>query len=283
MPKTYIVAETGSDLSRSDAERYNIKMVPMHVQIEGETRDDGTFPVGKLFESYRKTKKLPKTSAANPADFEKAFCEIKSENSGAQILHLAYSAVTTASYSNAIIASDGYENIAHVDTKQVSGGQRAIVLKMAQYIEKNPNASLDELKAETKKWINRAKFAFFPGDLEYLKAGGRVSNAAYLVASILGLKPLIEMQDGKLVGTKKYRGSDRKVYKKLTNDILAKNRFEKDSFFMIYSEGISPELKAELEKEAEKYGYKNIKWVSTGCVISCHCGPGAFGLGGFTI
>ena len=65
--------------------------------------------------------------------------------------------------------------------------------------------------SETEYWVEKARFAFFPGDLEYLKAGGRVSNAAYLAATLLGLRPLIEILDGKLVGTKKYRGSSEKI------------------------------------------------------------------------
>ncbi|MBQ3008133.1 MAG: DegV family EDD domain-containing protein [Oscillospiraceae bacterium] len=283
MAKTYIVTETGGDLFSSDAERYGISIVPMHVQIENESRDDGTFPVKDIFESYRRTKTLPKTSATNPQEYKDAFDRIITEDPDAQILHLAYSAITTASYHNAVLAAEDMDNVLHVDTKQVTGGQRAVVLKMAQYIEDNPGADFEILKAEAEKWVEKSRFVFFPGDLEYLKAGGRVSNAAYLVASILGLKPLIEIIDGKLVGTKKYRGSDEKIYKKLVNDYLAENSFEKDSFFMVYSEGIDPSLKADLEKEAAKYGYENITWVPTGCVISCHSGPGAFGFGGFII
>ncbi|MBQ3588156.1 MAG: DegV family protein, partial [Oscillospiraceae bacterium] len=151
------------------------------------------------------------------------------------------------------------------------------------YIENHPEATVRQLEEYAAKLVDRARFVFFPGDLEYLKAGGRVSNAAYLLASFLGLKPLIEILDGKLVGTKKYRGSDSKIYRKLINDYLSANSLEKDSFFMVYSEGIDPQLKTELETEAVKLGYSNVTWVPTGCVISTHSGPGAFGLGGFVI
>ena len=281
--KIFIVTETGGDLFHSDAERYSISIVPMHVQLGDESRDDGKFPVTDVFDHYAKTKQLPKTSATNPHEYRSAFDEILAGNPDALIIHLAYSAITTASYHNALLASDGAKNIVHIDTKQVAGGQRAVVLKVAQFIEENPQASAEEIKAFTEKIVERARFVFFPGNLEYLKAGGRVSNAAYLLASFLGLKPLIEMLDGKLVGTKKYRGSDRKIYKQLVNDYLSANKLEKDSFFMVYSEGLDDGLKKELEEEAAKYGYKNFIWVPTGCVISTHSGPGAFGLGGFTV
>ena len=143
MKKIFIVTETGGDLMKADIERYGIKVVPMHVQIEDESRDDGTFPVTDIFESYRRTKVLSKTSATNPREYRQAFDEILAENPAALIVHLAYSAITTASYHNALLASDGAENILHIDTKQVTGGQRAVVLKMAEYIETHQDATAE--------------------------------------------------------------------------------------------------------------------------------------------
>ena len=281
MKNIYIVTETGGDLMQSDIERYGIEVVPMHVQMEGKSYNDGEFPVAEIFESYRRTKDLPKTSATSPYEYREAFDRIMAQNPDAQIIHLAYSAITTASYHNAVLASNDMDNVTHIDTKQVSGGLRAIVVKMAKFIEDNPDVTPQQLKNYGEILARKCKFAFFPGDLEYLKAGGRVSNAAYLVASMLNLKPLIEMIDGKLVGTKKYRGSNDRVFVKFLDEYLAHNSFEKDSFFMVYSPGLADTVKKQLEEVAAKYGYKEITWVLTGCVIATHAGPGAFGVGGF--
>lgn len=281
MAKYYIVSESGGDMLKQDIEKYGIEIVPMHVQMEDRTFADGTFPATEIFSCYERTGNLPHTSASGPRDYRQVFEKIKAGNPDAVILHLAYSAVTTASWHNALLASDGAENIIHIDTKQVSGGMRAVVLKIAQFIENNPDATVGQIQEEAVKWVGRARFVFFPGDLGYLKAGGRVSNAAYLVASVLKLKPLIEMIDGRLTATKKYRGSDERIYPQLVNEYLNKNKLEKDSLFMVYSEGLDSSLKKRLEKEAARHGYKKVTWVPTGCVISTHSGPGAFGVGGF--
>ena len=283
MKKYYIVTETGGDLLPADVEKYEIEVVPMHVQMEGESRDDGAFPVTEVFDSYERTKILPKTSATNPHEYKQAFDRILAKNPDAQILHVAYSAITTASYHNAVLAAEGMTNVTHIDTKQVTGGQRAIVLKIAEFVENNPEATVQLIKEYSDTLVGKCEFAFFPGNLEYLKAGGRVSNAAYLVASMLNLKPLIEMIDGKLVGTKKYRGTNEKVFVKFLEEYLADNKFEKETFFMVYSPRISEKLKAQLEDIAVKYGYAGFEWVPTGCVIATHAGPGAFGAGGFKI
>ena len=283
MRKTYIVTESGGDLFRQDAEKYEIEIVPMHVQMEGESRDDGAFPVTDIFDSYKRTKVLPKTSATNPHEYKEAFDRIMAKNPDAQIIHVAYSAITTASYHNAVLAAEGMDNVTHIDTKNVTGGQRAVVLKVAEYIENNPDATPQQIKEYGENMAEKCQFSFFPGDLEYLKAGGRVSNAAYLVASMLNLKPLIEMIDGKLVGTKKYRGNNDKVFVKFLDEYLANNNFEKETFFMVYSAGLEGSVKKQLEQTAHKHGYKKITWVPTGCVIAAHAGPGAFGAGGFKI
>ena len=283
MKKYYIVTETGGDLFKSDAEKYEIEIVPMHVQMEGESRDDGAFPVTDVFESYRRTKVLPKTSATNPHEYKEAFDRILAKNPDAHIVHVAYSAITTASYHNAVLAAEDMTNVTHIDTKQVTGGQRAVVLKVAEFIEANPDATPQQIKEYGEMMAEKARFGFFPGDLEYLKAGGRVSNAAYLVASMLNLKPLIEMIDGKLVGTKKYRGTNEKVFVKFLDEYLTENKFEKETFFMVYSEGMAASLKQQLADIAVKHGYEGFTWVPTGCVIATHAGPGAFGAGGFKI
>lgn len=281
MIKTYIVAESGADLLKSDVENNDIRIVPMHVTFDDACLDDGSFPVCKIFEYYNRTKQLPKTSATNPYEYRNIFEEILTETPDAHILHLGYSAVTTASFHNALLAAEDYDNIIHIDTRNVSAGQRAIVMKMAQFIKENPSATPHQLQETAEKLIDKCRFCFFPGNLEYLKAGGRVSNAAYLAASVLGIKPLIEIVDGKLVGAKKYRGSNEKVFVKFLEEYLAATKLEKDSFFMVYSEGLPAKTKAELEKVAAHFGYKDFVWVPTGCVISTHAGPGAFGVGGF--
>ncbi len=282
MAKWIIVTESGSDLSPADREKYGIKVVPMYITMEEKSIKDGSVNTMDIFENYRRTKKTAKTSGAGIMDYSRAFRRILKENPGCNILHLGYSAVTTVSYNNAMLARKGMDNVVHIDTKQVCGGLRCVVLKMAEYLAQNPHAAKEQVKEYAQNIIDKSGFAFMPGKLEYLKAGGRVSNPAYMMATVLNLKPLIEIKDGRLTATKKYRGSDDKIYKKFTEDYLNNHSFEKDSFFMVYSPGIDNSLKSELEKQAQNHGYAPT-WVQCGGVISCHSGPGAFGMGGIEI
>ncbi|MFV0393809.1 MAG: DegV family protein [Coprobacillaceae bacterium] len=283
MSKIVIVAESGSDIEKEVADKYNIYVLPMHVVMDGESLDDGFFPVEKVFAYYDEHKKLPTSSATNPSEYSAVFEVINKKYPGCQILHLCYSAVTTATYQNATIASEDFDNVTHVDTKGVTAGQRAIIIKAAKYIETHPDATISEVVSELEKWIACSYMAFIPSTLDYLLAGGRVSNAAYMGANILKLKPVITIENGYLVSNKRYRGSMMKTCKKLLSDTIEKYQLESESIYLLYSEGLPQEIKQMAESYLEEHGYTNVPWVKTGCVISVHGGPGAFGLGGFIL
>ncbi len=281
MSKILLVAESGCDLTPELAREYGITIVPMHVSFGGQTRDDGAFPVTEMFDHYKKTRDLPRTSGCTPHDFEAVFDRLQREYPDAEILYLAYSACTTCSMQSALLAAEGRKGIVAVDTRSVSAGQSAIVLRIARLLREKPETTMEEAVKAANELIARVRMGFFPGDLDYLRAGGRVSNAAYLGAKILGLHPLIEIEDGKLLSTKKYRGPMARVVKRLVQEYPDANGLERDELFLIYGEGLDEGLKQEVVEIARVQGFGRISWVKTGCVIAAHSGPGAFGIVGF--
>ena len=282
MSRILLVTESGADLAPEIAKEYGVTVVPMHVTYGGQTRDDGAFPVGEMFAHYKTTKELPKTSGCTPSDFETVFDRLQREEPDAQILYLAYSACTTCSMQSALIAAQDRKNITAIDTKSVTAGQGAIVLRVAKLLREHPETTMEEAVAEAKRAIESVKMGFFPGDLDYLRAGGRVSNAAYLGARILSLHPLIEILDGKLMSTKKYRGAMDRVVRQLAEKFPDEQQLDRSVIYPIYGEGLDAQVMRDVEQILRGKGFKEICWVKTGCVIAAHSGPGAFGIAGFT-
>ena len=276
-----LMAESGSDITPELAKENGIVIVPMHVSFGGETRDDGAFPTTEMFDFYKKHRELPRTSGCTPHDFEAVFERLDREMPGAPILYLAYSASTTCSMQSALIAGEGRENFVAIDTRSVAAGQAAVVLTTARYLREHPEATLDEAAAFVRGLIAKIRMGFIPGDLDYLRAGGRVSNAAYLGAKILGLHPLIEIQDGKLLSTRKYRGAMERVVHQMAKEFPAAQALETDALWLIYGAGLSEKVMREVETILHEQGYLNLNWVETGCVIAAHSGPGSFGIVGF--
>ncbi|MDO5538453.1 MAG: DegV family protein [Eubacteriales bacterium] len=282
MRKYIILAETGADIPTELAGQYGIYTVPMHVSFGQKTKDDGSFPTGDVFGYYKKSGNLPRTSGCNVTDFDKIFDQIHEEHPESQILYLAYSAITTCSYQSAVISAQNREYVIAFDTKQVSAGQCMIVVLIARFLEKNPDALISEVLEKAKEYSEACHMGFFPGDLDYLRAGGRVSNIAYLGAKLLSLNPLIEIINGKLLVTQKYRGSMDKAAPKLFVDFIKKYNLSRDILYFPYSPGLSEKTKNDIENQAISLGFHEIYWIQTGSVVSTHSGPGAFGICGIS-
>ena len=282
MRNIIIVAESGSDLMPVWREKYGIHIVPMHVAFGEETKDDGTFPVEDVCNFYNRTGKAPKTSGSNPDEFIRMFDEIHENHPDAHILYLAYSAVTTCSYQSAIIAAQGRDYVTCLDTKQVSVGQSAAVVKMARLIEANPDWTMDDIKAAFEQVVAQTKMSFIPSNLDYLRAGGRVSNAAAIAGNILGIKPCIELVDGYLKATKKYRGNYNKVLPKLITEFVEENNIDREEVWLCNTMQFSDEMKALVESVVKELGFKSYHWTDCGGVISTHAGPNAFGISGYS-
>lgn len=278
-----LAAETGCDLTREEASALGVYLVPMHVSMGGETRPDGSFPAEEVCAFYERTGAVPQTSAASQYDFACVFDAIAAEHPGASIVHLAYSAATTASFHNALMAAagSGYD-VLSVDTMHVSVGQRAIVIEAAKLLREHPEITPKLLQAAVEELAWRTRMCFVPQNLDYLRAGCRVSNAAALISGVLNLHPAIHVTGGKLVAGRKYRGSMDKVARRLVRDEAEAGSLSRDRLYLIRSPGLSREVMDAAEDEVRRCGFGRFEWVKTGCVITCHGGPGAFGVVGFS-
>lgn len=275
--KLVFLIDSGADIPADVAAARGFEVVRMHTTMGDRSFDDGKFPVKDLFEFYQNTGKMPKTSGAAPEDFAQAFARIRAREPEAHIVYLAYSAATTSSFENAQLAAEGLDNITLIDTKFVSAGQAAVVYHIADLYDANPGMTPGEVRAEVEALQKKMHMLFIPGDLQYLKAGGRLTNVEYVGAKILNLQPKIELVDGRLVCTRKYRGSNLKVCMKMLKEYIASRPLNKERFHFLESSGLDENFKKEAEIVLREAGFKKIEWIMAGGVVSVHCGPGTFG------
>lgn len=283
MSHIILVAESGSDIPPALAQRYGIQIVPMHVAFGNTTKDDGSFPSEDICAWYQRTGQLPKTSGSTPEDFARVFDRIHAVCPDAHILHLAYSAVTTCSYQSAGIAAEGRDYVTSLDTKTVAAGQHSIVVRMARLLEDQPELPLEQAVSAAKDLIARSRMCFVPDELEYLRAGGRVSNAVALCGRLLGIHPCIELQNGYLIAARKLRGRMDRLAPRLVEEYAAQERLEREALWLIRAPGFPEELCGAVGQAAIRCGFQKVIWVDTGGVITTHSGPGAFGVVGFTL
>lgn len=277
MSKYVIVVESGADVTPELREHYGIVSVPMHVTMGDETVDDGSIDPLEIYSRCNEMGQMPKTSGCSPADFNEVYDRIHAEQPEATILHLAYSEVTTCSHQSSKIAAEGRDYVYSMDTRFVSVGQSLIVVEAAKYIEANPDATVEEIFSFVESVMDRVLLGFVPTDLAFLKAGGRLSNVAFLGAHLLKIKPCIEVAGGKFVATKKFRGSMLKCARAFLDHMVEKGDIDFSHIGLAYSVGLSEELRGDMEVYARELGFEDIAWTQVGGVISSHCGPTAFG------
>lgn len=281
MPDYVIVTESGGDIPADQISSHFLEIVPMHVSVGDKNLDDGACDPNDLFEHYRTTGEFPLTSGCVPQDFETVFDRIHRDRPDAHIMYLAYSAVTTCSFDSARKAAFGRDYLTMIDTKCVSAGQGMIVTDTVRFIQDNASATPQDIERFVLDRVKRSRMAFIPSDLAFLRAGGRLSNVAYVGAQILNIKPTVEILDGRLVVTEKRHGSMAKVVKATLKNFLTREPMDTSRVSLIRSCGLSKDICRLAEDLVREHGFQNIQWVETGCVISSHCGPRTFGIAAY--
>ncbi|AVQ98407.1 EDD domain protein [Oceanobacillus iheyensis] len=283
MTKFILSTESGADLPADLAAAHNIQVVPMHVIMDGKDYLDGSLPVQDIYNYYDRTKKIPSTTSTNAHEYEEFFSKINKDHPDCMIVHIGYTSKASSSFQHAVIASEEFDNLILIDALNVTGGLTAIAMFAAQLLEKEPGIEPTSFVEKIEAIIPKSKLAFVPGSLDFLRAGGRVSNVAYLGGALLKLKPRIELIDGHLVSNKKYRGKMSSVAEKFIREYFNQYDINREQLYLIYSIGLAEDIKNRMEEIATEHGFKNITWMQAGAMISTHSGPGGFGVAGIEV
>lgn len=283
MRRIIFSTESGADLPKDLAEKHAVQVVPMHIIMDEQDYLDGSLPVKDIYDYYEHTKKIPSTTATNPHEYHNFFSKIKDDFPDCIIIHIGYTSRASSSFQNAIIAAEKFDDLFLIDALNVTGGLAAIVMYAVTMLEKEPTIEPACLIKKIEAMIPKSRLAFIPGSLDFLRAGGRVSNIAYLGGALLKIKPCIELVEGKLVSTKKYRGKMSIVTEKLMQDYLNQYNIDREQLYLIYSIGLDESIKQRMDEMVIEAGFKNVKWIQAGAMISTHAGSGGFGIAGLEL
>ena len=275
MSKVKITADTVCDLSEELKERYNISTVPLYVTKGDETLRDGIEITQKeVFGHYRTTGKLCSTSAVNIEDFTQFF---KRELQGYdELIIITISSEFSSCYQNACIAAEDFENVYVVDSRNLSTGEGLVAVKAAKLAEQGLSAGEIVTKLQMDV-IPKIDASFIVANVEYLHKGGRCSSIAALGANLLKLKPCIDVIDGKMKVTKKYRGALDKCIKEYVKARLTQAEADDELIFVTHTAGLTVSSIAADEVSKNKR-FKETAITDAGCTVACHCGEDTLGV-----
>lgn len=275
--KVKIVSDSTCDLSKELLEKFNISIVPLYVNIGDKVLKDGLeITPDDIYTHVDKTGVLPKTAAPNLADYLDVFNYW--HDNGYEIVCFCISSDFSSSYQNACTAAQMVGDTYVVDTRNLSTGGGHIVLYGAEMAQNGSSAA--EIQKACVEIAPKVEASFVVDSIDYLYKGGRCSALAAFGANLLKLKPCINVIDGKMTPSKKYRGNIDKVILDYVADRL-KNRTDivKHRIFITHS-GCKSEVVTQVRDKINELlpGFDEIIETTAGCTISSHCGPNTLGV-----
>jgi DegV family protein with EDD domain len=193
-----IVTDSDSSLPTDLAARYNIAQIPITIHFERETLSTGVdIDDAALFARIDHVGKLPTTAAPSPGKFVAAY-QAAFAAGAKTVLCFTVSSSVSASYAAAMAARDELadRDIAVIDTRSLSLGQGFPVLAAAQAAQ--AGASKEECIARANDVRDRTNLFAALSTLKYLAMSGRVGHLAAGMATLLNVKPILTIRDGKL-------------------------------------------------------------------------------------
>lgn len=275
--KVKIITDSTCDLGKELLEKLDIEVLPLYVNFSDATYLDGVnIDVYKLYDLVEEKDELPKTAAVAIPTVEEV-CQ-KYLDEGYDIVYTGISKAMSRTFENVyMVAEDlGPDRIYPVDSKNLSTGIGLLLLKACKYRDQGLSAKEIAAKLERDRELVLSQFAI--EKMDFLHKGGRCSSVAAFFGTMLKIKPIIAVRDGKMHVQKKPIGKMKMALDAMLNQIEAdRNRLDEDHIFVTHSLGFEY---AEYLKEKLKEKFPGVDLIETvaGCVISSHCGKGTIGI-----
>ncbi|MCI7601855.1 MAG: DegV family protein [Candidatus Onthovivens sp.] len=275
-----IITDSTCDLSKELIEKYNIRVIPLHVSFPGDDTEylDGVnINSEQLYDLATKLNVLPKTGAVNVVEFIKVFEEELAK--GNEIFYVGIGSGLSSSYNNACIAREQFPDskIVVLDGQNLSTGTGLIVIKAARLAKEGK--SLEEIKEICEKAVPLVSAKFCIDRLDYLYKGGRCSGMAMIAAHALKIHPVAKVINNKLVVYKKPRGKyENAVEVQIDEFMYDLDNIDKSCVFITHSgrmDGIEKQIYDKISPYLDK---ENLFITEAGCTISSHCGPKTIGI-----
>lgn len=271
MGKIRFVTDSTAYFERETAQEKGVDIVPLKVEFLGETKNEG-FPgeFGEFFEKLKTASEFPKTSQPAVGDFVKVFSEAVER--GEEVITLVISTKLSGTYNSASTAAEMVDPnmISVIDSETTAANLKTLVeigLELAK-AGKERSEIVDILNEEKRKM----GIGLTVDTLEYLKKGGRLTSAQALIGSILNVKPVLALIDGKLEPVAKVRGKKKALEtmaERIPNDVSLV------TILHIFSIDEAEDVKAMIQ---EKHPGVKVQIGELGPVIGAHLGPKAIGI-----
>ncbi len=276
---THIITDTTSTLTSSEAAELGIPVIPQIVNFGEESYYEGRdIDITTFLRRLQSAKVLPKTAAPPPELFSELFQRLVP--TGETIICIHPSAEVSGTVRSATVAAMDFPNadIRVIDTRMVASPMATLVLLADGWAKEGQTA--DFIETQIRAMIPRCRIYFLVDTLEYLARGGRIGGAAALLGSVLQIKPILMMQDGKVNQFEKERTHRRALarLKQVVQEQIAPGEM---GYLSVMHAGVLEQGTALAEDLKTTLGLAHVPVREVPPAIITHGGPGILGVGFF--
>ena len=275
-----ILTDSASDILPAEAEQLGVTVIPLNVTLEDGTvlRDGVDMTPSAYYEILAGCRKLPTTSQPSPELFENFFLE--ADAAGDEVIGIFLSHALSGTYQCAKLAADmaNVDNVLFVDSGHVCLSEALLVRLAVQLRDSGKTAG--QIAAILEHAKEHLHLVAAIDDLKYLRKGGRLPAAVAVAGGMLGIKPLITIQDGRVAMAGKARGLPGAyvaLFKKVEEMGGINPAFPALAGYTVSPREVTP-IQAYLRDNLQQ---EDLLVRQIGCVIGTHAGPGAFGIAFF--
>ena len=274
-----IITDTTACLSPEFARRFEIPIIPQIINFGNESFYEGTQIDTETFIARLKTsRELPKTAAPPPELFREQFERLVPL--GEPILCIHPSTEVSGTVRSAMVARQDFPDadIRVIDTRSVATPLGTMVELCAGWAEAGLDA--DTITTRLESLIRRCRVYFLVATLDYLARGGRIGGAAHLLGSVLQIKPILSLHDGKVDQYERERTHKRAVAR-LKEIVCDQAPHDGTGYLTVMHSDVPEEGRALADDLARLANQAQISVSSVPPAIVTHGGPGILGVGFF--
>ena len=275
-----IITDSAADLPVELLQAYDIDLIPLRVYDEAETEylDGVTLESVTLLQKMREGA-VYRTSLPSLETFQEKFVSYAKE--GNPCIYLAFSSELSGTYQSSVVIKEEVKetyadlDLEIIDTKCASLGQGLVVLEAAKMAK--DGASKEDILNRVAFLMNHMEHIFTVADLQFLVSGGRLSKVAGFIGGLLNIKPILNVEEGKLVPLEKVRGK-KKVLSRIV-DIMEERGKDLKGQTIGITHGDDLETAEALKLLiTERFGCEVFIVNTIGAAIGAHTGPGVITL-----
>ncbi len=274
-----IVTDTTAGLSEDAAQRYGIPVIPQVIifgsksYLEGREIDHATF-----MKKLRSSKELPKTSAPPPELFVETFDRLVPQ--GEPILCIHPSTDLSGTVRSATVAAADFPDadIRVIDTRLIGSPLATLVTLAAQQADAGRDA--DAIESSLQNMIPRCRVYFLVDTLEYLAKNGRIGDAAAPLGSVLRVKPILTIQDGRAAEFEKTRTRKRAVAR-LKELVFEQIPGDGSGYLSVMHAAVPDQAHSLADDLSETLGLDSVPILDVPPAIVTHAGPGVLAVAFF--